>query len=47
LVKERGFTIEGAKKKLTENKEDTIDNIEIVNHLRDIRGFLVNLREEL
>jgi DNA-binding transcriptional MerR regulator len=47
LVKERGFTIEGAKKKLTENKEDTIDNIEIVNHLRDIRGFLVTLREEL
>ena len=47
LVKERGFTIEGAKKKLTENKEDTIDNIEIVNHLRDIRGFLVDLREEL
>ena len=47
LVKERGFTIEGAKKKLTENKEDTIDNIKIVNHLRDIRGFLVNLREEL
>ena len=47
LVKERGFTIEGAKKKLTENKEDTIDNIEIVNHLRDIRGFLVHLREEL
>jgi len=47
LVKERGFTIEGAKKKLTENKEDTIDNIGIVNHLRDIRGFLVNLREEL
>jgi len=47
LVKERGFTIEGAKKKLTENKEDTIDNIEIVSHLRDIRGFLVNLREEL
>jgi len=47
LVKERGFTIEGAKKKLTENKEDTIDNIKIVNHLRDIRGFLVHLREEL
>ncbi len=47
LLKERGFTIEGAKKKLTDNKEDTIDNIVIVNHLRDIRGFLVNLREEL
>ncbi|MEC9209026.1 MAG: MerR family transcriptional regulator [Bacteroidota bacterium] len=47
LLKERGFTVEGAKKKLRENKTDTIDNIEIVNHLKDIRGFLVNLREEL
>jgi len=47
LVKERGFTLEGAKQKLKENKGDTIDNIEIVNHLKDIRGFLVRLREEL
>ena len=47
LVKERGFTLEGAKQKLRENKSDTIDNIEIVNHLKDIRGFLVKLREEL
>ena len=47
LVKERGFTLEGAKKKLKENKSDTIDNIEIVNHLKDIRGFLVKLRGEL
>ena len=47
LIKERGFTLEGAKMKLKENKEDTIDNIEIVNHLKDIRGFLVNMREQL
>ena len=47
LVKERGFTLEGAKQKLKENKSDTFDNIEIVNHLKDIRGFLVKLREEL
>jgi len=47
LVKERGFTLEGAKQKLKENKGDTIDNIEIVNKLKDIRGFLVRLREEL
>ena len=47
LVKERGFTLEGAKQKLKENKSDTIDNIKIVNRLKDIRGFLVKLREEL
>ena len=47
LLKERGFTLAGARKKLKENKKDTIDNIEIVTHLKDIRAFLVKLREEL
>ena len=47
LVKERGFTLEGAKKKLKENKQDTIDNITIVNKLKEIRRFLTDLREEL
>ena len=47
LLKERGFTVEGAKKKIKDNKADTINNIEIVNHLKDIRGFLVNLRKQL
>ena len=46
LTKERGFTLEGAKKKLRENKTDTIDNIEIINHLRNIRNFLVDFRGE-
>jgi len=47
LVKERGFTLEGAKKKLKENKEDTIDSISIIKKLKEIRGFLTDLREEL
>ena len=46
LVKKRGFTLEGAKKKLRENKSETIDNIAIVNHLQDIRNFLIALRKE-
>ena len=47
LVKERGYTLEGAKKKLKENKDDTINNIEIVNRLKDIRQFLLELKKEL
>ncbi len=47
LVKERGFTLEGAKNKLKENKSDTIDNIEIVNRLKSIRSFLVELSDQL
>ena len=47
LVKERGYTLDGAKKKLRENKEDTIKNVEIVNQLKDIRSQLVAIREVL
>ena len=47
LVKERGYTLAGAKKKLRENKNDTIRNIEIVNELKKIRDQLVALREVL
>ena len=47
LIKERGFTLEGAKKKLRDNKKDTIDNIEIITHLKNIRKFLVDFRQEL
>ena len=47
LVKERGFTLDGAKRKLKENKEDTTDNLSIVSHLKKIRKFLVELRKQL
>ena len=47
LVKERGFTLDGAKKKLRENKSDSTPNEEIVERLKEIRGFLVDLRDNL
>ena len=47
LVKERGFTLNGAKRKLKENKEDKTDNLSIVSHLKEIRKFLVELKEQL
>lgn len=47
LVKERGFTLDGAKKKLRENKTDSTPNEEIVERLKEIRGFLVELRDNL
>ena len=47
LVKERGYTLDGAKKKLRENKEDTIKNVEIANQLKDIRAQLIAIREVL
>ena len=47
LVKERGYTLDGAKKKLRENKDGTIKNVEIVNQLKDIRTQLVAIRDVL
>ncbi|MEI8203873.1 MAG: MerR family transcriptional regulator [Bacteroidota bacterium] len=47
LVKERGFTLEGARKKLKENKFETIDQVEIVKSLKNIKGFLEDLRTDL
>tara|TARA_B110000977_G_scaffold179903_1_gene238970 strand:- start:4998 stop:5333 length:336 start_codon:yes stop_codon:yes gene_type:complete len=47
LVKERGYTLDGAKKKLRENKADTVNNVEIINTLQNIRAQLVAIREVL
>ena len=47
LVKERGFTLEGAKKKLKENKSDSINEAEMLKSLKKIRSFLLDLKEEL
>lgn len=47
LVKERGFKLEGAKKKLKQNKEEVIDSVEIVKSLKSIRGFLVEMKDSL
>jgi DNA-binding transcriptional MerR regulator len=47
LVKEKGFTLEGAKKKLKENKDGTIKNAEVVQSLQKIKSFLLELKEGL
>ncbi len=47
LVKERGLTIKGARKKLSENRADTLNNFEIARRLQDIRQELVEIRDEI
>jgi DNA-binding transcriptional MerR regulator len=47
LLKERGMTIKGAQKKLKENKEDTLQNFEVVSRLQEIRQMLVEIKEEM
>ena len=45
LVKERGLTIKGAKQKLKENREETVQNFEIVNRLQEIKKELIGIRD--
>ena len=47
LLKERGLTIKGAQMKLKDNKEDTLQNFEVVNRLQEIRQMLIDIKEEL
>ena len=45
LVKEKKLTLEGAKLKLKENKESTIQNFEIVKKLKNIKSMLSEIRD--
>lgn len=47
LVKERGYTLDGARKKLKENKESTLQSAEVVKSLKNIREFLLELRDQM
>lgn len=47
LVKERGYTLKGAKQKLKENKQDVIDQVQMIDSLQRVRQFLVELKAQL
>ncbi|MBO4985826.1 MAG: MerR family transcriptional regulator [Bacteroides sp.] len=47
LVKERGMTLPGARKRMTNQKETTERNFEIVERLKSIRRELVGMRDAL
>jgi DNA-binding transcriptional MerR regulator len=47
LVKERGFTLQGAREKLKDNKHDITENVAIIEKLQEIRVFLVEVKKSL
>jgi DNA-binding transcriptional MerR regulator len=47
LLREKGMTLEGAKKQLKNNREETDYRLEIAENLRSIRALLVDLSEEI
>ncbi|MGV1012718.1 MAG: MerR family transcriptional regulator [Flavobacterium sp.] len=47
LVKERGFTLEGAKTHLKEGKKKTLDKFDIISKLEGIKAELTNIKNQL
>lgn len=47
LVKEKGFTLQGAKEMLRNDSQAVKDKMEMIDSLRSVRSFLLELREKL
>lgn len=47
LVKERGFTLQGAKDKIKGNKEESFESLELVQRLEKVKSFLLEVKEAL
>lgn len=47
LVKERGYTLDGAKKKMRDNKNDVEQTVKMVESLKKVRSFLEELKEQM
>jgi len=47
LVKEKRLTLEGAKMKLKENKDSTMQNFEVVKKLKNVKKMLLEIRDSI
>ena len=47
LVKERGFTLQGAKDLLKNNSNDVKDKMEMIDSLSKVKSFLVDLKKNI
>jgi len=47
LLKEKGMTIAGVKKKMGENPDGARKNLDIIRSLENIRGVLIDIRDNM
>ena len=47
LVKEKGFTLEGAKSKMKENPKGVKNNHDIINRLETIKAELIKIKDQI
>lgn len=47
LVKEKGYTLQGAKEMLKNSNEAVKDKMQMIESLRKVRAFLIEIKEDL
>jgi DNA-binding transcriptional MerR regulator len=47
LVKERGYTLQGAREKLKQNRENVVNTVQMISSLNRVKEFLLELKKEL
>lgn len=47
LVKERGFTLDGARTHLKEHRRETLTNYEIIRKLEGVKAALLQIKDQL
>lgn len=47
LVRERGYTLQGAREKLKQNRENVVNTVEMISSLNKVKDFLLELKKEL
>lgn len=47
LVKERGFTLDGAKQKLKQNPKKVMKNHEIISRLEAVKSILIKIKSQI
>ena len=47
LVRERGYTLQGAREKLKQSREDVVNTVQMISSLNRVKEFLLELKKEL
>lgn len=47
LIKDKGFTIQGAKEHLKSNKNEILENQKVIDSLQKIKSFMIELNDQL
>lgn len=47
LIKDKGFTLQGAKEHMKNNKDEVADNQKVIDSLEKLKAFMLKLNSEL